>query len=689
VKPRGRADTHATNRAPDGSSRGSSPPADASDPRGVAPAHDSRIARSAALLLAAAAIVWSVTFHLPDTDTWQHLTVGRAIWTTHAIPTREVWTWPTYGAPDVNPSWGFSAVIWPFFAAGGTWGLLVWRWLATLATFALLAVAARALGARGFGLPAAFVACATLYRLRAEVRPETLAAILLAAEIAILELRRAGRRDLTAALPAVALVWANAHISAFLFFVVLGAFALDDLVARRAGAPARGRLRLPVFAALALLAMLVNPWGWRTLAQPFEYFFVWRHEPIFATIGELGRPRWSEEIWNGALVIGLAVPLLCAWHWWRRGFDLVETIVLLVFGAMALSSMRFLGFLALAIAPYFARDLDDWLATRPVPRALAHPWLGCAGVALVVLGVAVPSWSLPGANMGVGDDLSQAPVAACDFLARHGIRGRDFNEFELGGYLLWRFWPERDRLPFMDVHQAGTHADRLAYTEAFRDPDAWRALDANYRFDWVLLRHPETPDETLLDTLDADSTWALVFMDDVAVLYARRGTVAAALAYRTVPAGHEGLRRLGEECTADSARRDAARAEFARVTSESRRCASAHVYLALLAQLDRHPTEALRQQQAALAIDDDLPHGFEQLGDLALAAGEDRQALAAWRRAGPDHGPGLDRRIGIARMGIGDRKGAIAAFHRALKQDPGDSEAADSLARLEGRSTGD
>jgi len=59
---------------------------------------------------------------------------------------------------------------------------------------------------------------------------------------------------------------------------------------------------------------------------------------------------------------------------------------------------------------------------------------------------------------------------AGDFIARNGIRGRFFNHFELGGYLLWRFWPERDRLPFMDVHQAGTRRERSAYTQALVSP---------------------------------------------------------------------------------------------------------------------------------------------------------------------------------------------------------------------------
>src|SRR5262245_13058254 len=58
----------------------------------------------AAATIAAACILFSVTFRIIDGDFWQHLAVGRALWATHAIPRTQVWTWPTWGTPDVLPS---------------------------------------------------------------------------------------------------------------------------------------------------------------------------------------------------------------------------------------------------------------------------------------------------------------------------------------------------------------------------------------------------------------------------------------------------------------------------------------------------------------------------------------------------------------------------------------------------------
>ncbi len=608
--------------------RGSAPPA----PETAGPLPDSHPAAVAALAVAALAILWSVTYHLPDTDTWQHLLVGKAIWQLGHVPTTQLWTWPTYGAPDVNPSWGFRALVWPFWRVGDVWGLFAWRWLTTLAAFAMLGLAARRMGARGLGPLAALAACAVLYRLRVQIRPETLAGVLFAAQLWILETRRHGGPDRSWALLPIAIAWANSHVSYFLFFVALGAHALDDLLRRSEPRPG-GALRLPLVGLAALALMLVNPWGWRTLWQPFAYQLEWKHEAIFATIGELGRPRWGEELWNGLLVVGLAAPALLAWRWrrlraeGRPAPDVVQLAFYAGLGAMAFSSMRFLGFLALGAAPYLARDLDHWLATRHWPRWTAAPWVRAAGVAAVALGVGLPSWTLPGAQMGVGMDWSESPRAACDFIARHGVRGRSFNSFELGGYLLWRFWPERERLPFMDIHVAGTREDRALYLEAHRDPAAWAELDRRHRFDWILLRHRELPGDRLLDTLDGDSAWALVFVDDVAALYTRRGgdlEPLARLAYRDVPAGHEGLASLGPAVSADPGRRARVRAEFERMAAESEASAGAHAYLSILAELEGRMDDALRHLREALARDPTIPGGPGRLADLEIRAGRSR-----------------------------------------------------------------
>ena len=78
-------------------------------------------------LVAAGVLVLITTFRLYDHDIWQHLRVGRTIWETGAVPDTQLWVWPTYGQPDVPPSWLFRALLWPFWDAGGVHGVFAWR----------------------------------------------------------------------------------------------------------------------------------------------------------------------------------------------------------------------------------------------------------------------------------------------------------------------------------------------------------------------------------------------------------------------------------------------------------------------------------------------------------------------------------------------------------------------------------
>ena len=145
-----------------------------------------------AALVAAGCVLISVSFRLIDPDMWQNLTFGKAIWTSHAIPHAQWFAWPNYGAPLVNPSWGFAALIWWFWSLGGVAGLFVWRWSTTLIVFAVLWLAARRLGARGLAVLVVMVVCGFFYRQRAQIRPETLASVWFGLTLWLLETGRQG-----------------------------------------------------------------------------------------------------------------------------------------------------------------------------------------------------------------------------------------------------------------------------------------------------------------------------------------------------------------------------------------------------------------------------------------------------------------------------------------------------------------
>jgi hypothetical protein len=657
----------------------------------------------------------------------------------------------------VDWSWGFSALIWPVWERAGVWGLFAWRWVTTLTAFGLLWATARRMGARDFVPLVVMVMFGLVWRQRSMARPETLAGVLLAAEVWILEARRQGGKDHTWWLVPIAWAWANVHNTYFLGFGVIGIFLLDDLFAargpRRAGtarvgaaaasrgaasAAARGaappapggaapgrraaRWRLLWVGLAAVAISFVNPYGWRLLWQPFDFFFHQRNEPIFHTIMELGPVQWDIywKKWLPFLVAGW--PLLALWRARRRGADRVELLSCAAFTAIALPAQRFLGLYSLIAAPYVSRDLEEWLVGAARPRAASQPrapraareaqapgaatggaeartpWLlraplatRAALTALACVAVGWAEWSRPEMPLGIGFVWDKYPVAACDFMAAHDVRGRGFNLFGFAGYQLFRFWPDRTRLPFMDIHQAGTKEDRYLYAWVQQSEEAWRQLDRKYRFDYALHARGLFERYSLLNQLDADSTWALVFVDDVMALYARRDGPLAALArdfaYHEVPGGATRLVPLGDAAERDTALRARFRAELDRVIAESPQHAQALQLEANLAAAAGRYADAKSLLARSIAVNPFAEGAHLRLALIALAERRPREALKEVDRERQFADPNARQDVVVARAWaqLGDLGRARAAYQQALRREPGNAEARDSLAALGGR----
>jgi hypothetical protein len=639
----------------------------------------------AATLVVAACIVYTVSFRIIDSDFWQHLLVGRVIWERGAIPRQNLWSWASYGRPEVLPSWLFRWMLWPFYSWAGVTGLFEWRWITTLAAFGFAWAAARRLGAKGLTPLVVLAWCALVYRPRSQVRPETLAAVLLAAELWILERVRHGERRTTlwlAWLVPITWVWVNAHVSYFLGFVLLGIHGWGAWLGWR---PARSITARPpvapyLYVALAMAAVaFANPFGWSGLWQPFDYAFHLSQEPLFRGIGELQPVTFSTGWRYGLWLMIMIWPLLGLLRVARHGFDRVEAVTAVLVMAYALPSQRFLGVYALVAAPYLARDLEEWVERLRWPRWTARPGARAALAALACVAFSLPEWARPLLRPGIGVDLERFPVAACDFMEHHGIRGRGFEHFRFVGYQAWRFWPDRGRLPFLDIHQSGTPEDRAAFAAAFTEPESWPRIAARYRFDYALLDRRQRSGVGLLDVIDADSSWALVFLDDVSALYLNRLTQERAsdsLAFRVLGGGERRLAELAGG-VGDSTLRADLRADLDRAIASSRLSATAHLLRSSVDMAGDHADQARADIEAALAIDPWLPDAHQRLGVVALWQERPQVAIEEFERerASNPEAAAIDVGLGLAYQQLGDLNRARRYFEVALERDPGNAVA--------------
>jgi hypothetical protein len=640
-----------------------------------------------ALAALALAIVISASYVLYDTDLWQHLAMGRAIWQVPGALHVNLWTWPDYGGSYFVSSWGFRALLWPLWSAGGVAALFAWRWLTTLAVFALLLATARTMGATGFSAILVMIWAAVGYRLRTDIRPETLAAVLFALDLWLLERHRA---RLAAGLEpgrgvwwiaAIGCAWANVHISYYLGFVLLAMYLADAYFKRRSGIRTLWLVTLATAA-----ASLANPYGWTALRQPIDFALHWRNDPLMRTIAELQPLRWADAIRAGIPFW----PLLLLWRMRRRGLDLVELLGCALFTWLALSSQRFLGNDLLLAAPFVARDLHELLAGA---RRTRLP-VAARAIGFVAIGFAFGSveWMRVALPLGLRIDTLAAPVAACDFMAAHGVRGRGFQETHFGGYLAWRFPRQRGRLPFISTQaEYSPPADRAGYLAALASAEGWRALDEARRFDYVLLERGQVGGDSLLDVLDREPGWRMVFSDDAAEVLVRVESplraVADSFAYRLIPAGRALREQLVAACGRDSALRSATKLELGRMIASSQRHGSASHLRGFLAIQDGDLSRARLDLEDAVALLPELTGAHDMLGTIAYRQGRWADAVREYQaelrsRSAP---PGIYFRLGATWTRLGDLGRARALYRRELARDPEHQSARDSLAALEGR----
>jgi hypothetical protein len=425
------------------------------------------------LALAAALLVCSLAGEVGDTDTWWHLKTGQYMVQQHKLPVPDPFAYTTAMVTDAYPGesttrnfnltheWLSQVFLWGLYALGGFPAMVAMRalWLAAFCGLAGWLVWRRTGGFyRSIGAALAVLLVAGKF---ATDRPQYITYVFLGLAIVILE----SRRRLWLLLPLM-LVWANCHAGFFLGWVIMGAYCGEALIQRLRGKPPADAMQLWGFSLGAILISGLNPNFFHVL----EVMRYYRQSPMQTNIWEWQRPKYWELAPFTLLLYGALLVLLLNWRRTRPA----DWLLLMAFGVSGLMAYRnivlsaFVG--SFLIASYLPASRSkarahDWIAIGLLALAATGagtgiPWYGigallaiailfCWGqrpvlaegglgvflAAATILAIANGSIQLRAAEWKV-------PAKAADFLLQHHIKGRIYNTYPQGGYLLWRLWPE-------------------------------------------------------------------------------------------------------------------------------------------------------------------------------------------------------------------------------------------------------
>ncbi len=623
---------------------------------------------------------------IADGDIYWHVAAGDEMWRRHALLRTDPFTISAAGRAWIDVHWLFQLTVAWLHHAFGFRGLAVVK--------AIVVAAGAVLGTRAAeqgGGPAARDACAAatlglsfLARHLLPLRPIVATLLFVAAFLVLLERHRVrgsvSVRGALIALPVLQALWVNCQGLAPIGPALVAAYLVPEIVravgTRHSPAAARPPLA-PLALALAgcVLASFATPYGLDAVRLPARLLF--RIDPtgdnVFsANIAENIPPfvleRTSPEMTGHlrGVLLGLAGALLIV----RPRVVAAHALVLAGFTALALMANRNVPLLYWVLAPIGAITLAPRAVARWSSwRAQAHLGRAPAWTAYAVLAAVLSAEvGLAGAALAREAPIGAPtpfhfPTESARLLARLGASGRVFAPDQHGGYLAYSVPALR---PYIDtrliLHSAREYQEYLAL---FDEPSRFDALDAQERFDYVVLT-TSYPDRYLglVAHLAADTAWKLLYTDGSEVLFARQGAAVSLADRAIVDAAASGLdmryRSRPEE-------RAAARINLARLLIVVGQPAAAERVLAPIASRTAAHLRA---------------RGHFAAGDLGAAESLARVMLSG--DSGDVRSLTLLAEIAIARRSTDDARTYLS---RALSVDPYDPEARALLARHEGHAT--
>lgn len=272
-------------------------------------------------------------------------------------------------------------------------------------------------------------------------------------------------------------------------------------------------------------ACLINPFGIKgalvplTTLREFRYMVAENQSVIFM------QKRFSNPMYLYFEVIFAVMALSFAGIILKRRLKtfIASLLLAIFFSALSWRVIRGIPMFALFFIPITAGNFHSLLQSHsaPIQKNVKYA-LGIVAIFLVLaLGFVrfhyASFMGRPGIGLLPGTNLSAY------FFKQHKIEGPIFNNYDIGGYLIYHFFPEHR----VFVDNSGAYSSSFLkdiYIPMQENEDVWDRVDRQYNFNVIYFyRHDFTPwaQPFLIKRLQ-DSKWAPVFVDGYTLILLKR-----------------------------------------------------------------------------------------------------------------------------------------------------------------------
>jgi hypothetical protein len=458
-----------------------------------------------------------------DGDLGRHITLGNYIIDNRDIPTEDIFSFTKYGDPltphewlsdlifaAVNKAVGLDGVVWltALILAGSLW--LVYKYSLNLSNMSLIALLGGVLGA----------AASSLHWL---TRPHIFTILLAAVWTGELEKMRLGVRKSWLIFPLLMLIWVNLHGAFIAGLLIWACYFIGMLLDQQISL--RKNQAFLWIGLSSLLVSLVNPDGFGIWKTGFGFL---GNQYLVSHTAEYLPPDFQQLSFWPFLVLILCSVFVLGLSNKRMPFP--HLFIVGGWTIMALYSARNIPLYVVTVIPILISEscgiLCDWNDSILIEKfldfqkkiasteeSLKGGFWSVISVALTLI-MLVSGMELDFQKNGNRFSEDVFPVNASAWLEQNPPEGNGFNYFPWGGYLLYRFWPERN--VFIDG-QTDFYGEEFTreYEQVITLADGWQGVLREYEITWVIM--PAGSELGLV--LDDNDFWTREYEDSTAVIW--------------------------------------------------------------------------------------------------------------------------------------------------------------------------
>lgn len=489
---------------------------------------------------------------IADPDFWWHLKTGEYINLNRAIPQEDLFSYTTPSPPTLRVKfilsqyWLAQVIFYKIYQVFNIDGIIFFKALFFTFLLFLLFTGIRKGGISHY-LSYGFTVLASVIVLDfIGERPNIFSFLFALVLVILLERSRLHATRYTLyAIPFLMLLWSNMHGGFILGDGIIIIYILSEwfkyylkkISGKDIGPSLQGRYlwRLSIVAGIAIAFSFINPNGYRVIPVLIDL----KSSILDKMIAEHTSPSMKNVIlpyWFFVFFAGIIFLINL------RRLDLTHFLLLIPLLVLSLSSIRYIPFFTLIstlILPKYLSFTFEMVKTSSwfsLPLRGLIDKLKDSGIFHVCLNITLTVFLLiftiistkKGHAFQKGVHELMFPVKAADFIEENRLKGKMFNYYDWGGYLIWRLYPEQK--VFIDTRglreDVFIQFDKIirASRPAYFGLPEWKDTLNTYGIDLIVtfsvnLYHGEV--FPIITALMKDDEWQLIYLDGNSLIFMR------------------------------------------------------------------------------------------------------------------------------------------------------------------------